>query len=135
MDMKKLHELAASPVDRHSLDEELEQYPYLFQLATDKIADFRHAAGKAKFDAEVVRNALFYEHKKKLEADGNRATEAVINACVLADEDYDHAHSLWLDAKKDLDSAEMLRAQFEARHSAIRLLAQLYQSQYWAPQG
>lgn len=116
----------------HNLEEILQTHPTDFQLATEELPNLRHEMTSKKLAVEKLENELYLIVKEELTKKGEKFTEGVVLANVKTYPEYIKAQKEWLDARREYDKIEHLKEVFYSREQSIKLLAQLFQSQYWS---
>ena len=118
-------------IDLYNLEKVLTRHPYLLQIATDKIADYKSNVGSSKFDLDTTYAMLYLEIRGKMELDGEKITEAILDAKIKSSGVYKSAYSKWLEAKAKYEKVESLRELFQTREAVLKHLTALYSAQYW----
>lgn len=119
-------------IDRHNLDEELIQQASHFMGVAEA---FALAVSKREFAKEEVNRvaARLYVRFRKNQAEGEKVTEAQINAKISKHEDHIAARDGYKQASEDADRWLALKEAFHQRSFMLRELARLYDAGYWQP--
>jgi hypothetical protein len=118
-------------IDKHRLDEELEEQPMLlFQISEA----FVQAAAERDMLKESLATKDAQLGKKAREQLGKRekkVTESMVEGYVLTDSTHDAAVKAYLDAKGQADLLFALKEAFQSRGYMIRDLCSLYTANYY----
>lgn len=131
MNIQEIKNYLEKPIDRFSLETELEQHAFVFQEATKELAQLRFEADVAKRATETVQYKIELAVRADFEATNKKVTEATVAAEVKTSGDYLNALDASMSAKRRYDEMDMLREAFMVREASLKMLVQLYGSQYW----
>jgi len=118
-------------IDKHRLDEELEEQPMLlFQISESYVlATATKDSAKeylATADAKLDKKAREYFDKRE-----EKVTEAMVKNYVQTDKDHEKATQAYFDAKGRADLLAALKEAFQSRGYMIRDLCTLYAANYY----
>ncbi len=77
---------------------------------------------KKKFDLKVEEAKVSKDIREQMSADGERITEALVDAAIQRDQDYQRAYIAFLDSSKTADEWQALRESYRDRRDMLKEL-------------
>jgi len=119
-------------IDKNDLDDELVHQPEIYFHACEGYALAVSERDAAKLDQEKMAAQVSVDCREKLEADGKRATEALVSSCVLLDDRMIAAKQAYLAAKLEADLWSAQKDAYSQRGYMLRDLCGLYVANYYS---
>lgn len=95
-------------IDYHNIVGEILTFTVLFNRIANLKEEQQNIVSNSKMDLEAYEAQLFFEKKKKLLADGEKATEAAIEALIKNDPNYTAKKRLYFETVKNLGYLDSL---------------------------
>lgn len=118
-------------IDPLNLDEAVLQQPTLYYQVGQKHALAVSERDKLYDQLKITDAKLNEEIRRELNEDGIKATEAMIQAKVLAEPEHAAVVTAYGDAKYVADELQILKEAFSQRSYMLRELVELYTSGYY----
>jgi len=115
-------------VDKLNLDSICETQPSLFYELTKKLPDLWLKQATLKSKLSEIKSDLYIEYKKNSE----KVTEKNLEALIFSDERYKQAEKEYLEARAEYLQADLLKEAMLQRKDSIKILADLYASEYFS---
>lgn len=122
-------------IDKNALDDELEKQALVYFEICEASAHALSSRDELKQVMEVVDAEIADGIRTRAAKTGDKITEAKLSQEILLDDKHTEAYSAYLEAKKDADLWAALKESFSQKGFALRELAELYISGYFAGSG
>jgi hypothetical protein len=119
-------------IDKHALDQELEEQPMLFFQISEAFVQAGAERDMLKEQLATVDAKLDNAARDTYNKAEEKYTEAMIKNHVQTDKKHVGAFKLWLEAKKQADLLQVLKEAFQSRGYMIRDLCSLYSDNYFS---
>lgn len=111
-------------IDYSNLLGEVLTFPVIFNRIANMRAEITNIVAVAKVKLEVFEAQLYEEHKKKLFAAGEKATENGTKAAVLRDARYMVANEKYLRTQRDFEYIDSLYWSAQSKDRKLNVLAE-----------
>lgn len=118
-------------LDRDELDREALEQPHLYYRVAEAAVQAAARRDRAKQDLEDKRRAAEMGIRRAAEVEGRKLTEKALASMVEEEPPVAAARDAYLAAKEEADRLAALRAAYDQRASMLKVLAQLYASEYF----
>ncbi len=119
-------------IDEHNLDEECLRQPVLFEMYSQKLTPLYKLRDELKFEMEVFRAKLDGIIREEASAEGKKITEATILNEISRNVQLIDFQTKYLNICTEIKEGEVIRDAFLQRKEILKLLVELFVSQYWS---
>lgn len=119
-------------INEHSLDKEWTKQSQNFMAISKEAAESDTEAKRAKEILEVIKAELYLSIRKNMEEEGEKVTEAILEAKIKIHPEYKTAINLYLD---NLHASQILKSAvqaFDQKKSALENLVKLKLAGYYS---
>ena len=118
-------------INKHRLDEELEEQPMLLFQISEAFVQASAERDMLKEQLATIDATLDGKARTKLERTQDKVTEAMVKNSVQTSADHEAASAAYLKAKNQADLLAALKEAFHSRGYMIRDLCTLYAANYY----
>src|ERR1700722_17477170 len=118
-------------IDRHALDQELQEQPMLFFKISEAVAHAASERDMLKEQLAATDAKLDSEVRRALDKKNEKSTEAMVRNSIQTDKKHETATKHYHDAKEQADLLVALKEAFQSRAYMLRDLCSLYTANYF----
>lgn len=119
-------------INEHQLDKEWTKQAQNFLTISKEAAEADSEAKRSKENLEVVKAELYISIRKKMEEEGEKVTEAILDSKIKIHSDYKDAMSLYLNEQHAAQILKSAVQAFDQKKSALENLVKLKLAGYYS---
>lgn len=119
-------------IDENSLDKEWKHQPFLYMQYAEELAKANSSAQHQKEKMDVIKAELDTKYRRLIDSEGEKVTEARVNARIMTDETYQKAQEECHKADYEASILSAAVKAFEHKKKALEKLVDLYLGGYYS---